>query len=911
LIRYEKSNVIRVSNMRTETIVSQLRALACRIRGFFSSRRLDADFQDELSSHLSMLEDENLRRGLAPDEARRRARLRLGAETPLRETHHDLGGLPWLESLLQDIRFGLRMLRKSPGFTAVAILTLALGIGANTAIFSVVNAVLLRPLPVPDAARVVFLHDRFPAIGIGSIGVSARQFRDYSAFKNVFQSTALMRGENLNITVGNQTQRLRGFRVTASYFPLLGIRPIVGRTFTPSEDTGTNNHVVILSAGLWKRLFASDPHIIEKTVQLENVEYRVIGVMPQSIAVVDSNAQLWVPMGLTPNDFAEAQRWTVIFHMLARIRPGISLEQARAAMALEAARVKVAAANDPKNAGMTKGFDIVVQTIPDALAGSVRRPLYLLLGAVFLVLLVACTNVANLLLGRGNMRSRELAVRAAIGAGRRRLIVQLLTESMMLALFGGAVGVLLAYGGVHLLIRFVPESLLSVSAIPISPSVMGFTLAVAALSGILFGLVPAIQVSRVDLAEELKQAAGAAHSSAHRHGFRRALIVSEAALTCMLLIGAGLLLRTVSKLLNVNPGFDPANVMTLRISPSDSKYPPANPTHLVSSGSALLDRVSAMPGVLHAALALDPPLFNDGNTFLFTIRGYHPGLNEPKPHAAWICATPDYFAAMRIPLLRGRLYTQSEMAVVDSKRKLTSVVIDEALAQRLWSGQDPIGKQLGLGDKNGRWWTVVGVVGTVRESSLVAKSSGMIYFPWYYPGATLVVRTASNPTPLIPSLKRQIYSVDPSQAVYDVQTMSQRVAASIAQQRFAAALLALFAGLAVVLAAVGLYGVTAYAVSTRTREIGIRIALGAEPRRILCDVLREGGATALVGIVIGLALSLGFTRVISAMLFGVAPTDPTTFVAVSLILFLTALLACYLPARRASRTDPMTALRHE
>jgi predicted permease len=394
------------------------------------------------------------------------------------------------------------------------------------------------------------------------------------------------------------------------------------------------------------------------------------------------------------------------------------------------------------------------------------------LGAVFLVLLIACANVANLLLGRGNMRSREMAVRAAIGAGRRRIVVQLLTESLILAVFGGAVGVLLAYGGVQLLIRFVPGSLLSVSKIPISPSVMGFTLAVVALSGILFGLAPAIQVSRVDLAQELKRASGAAHSSAHRHRFRRALIISEAALTCTLLIGAGLLLRTVSNLLNLNPGFDPTNVLTLRISPSDTKPDPAR---LAAFSSTLLGRVSSVPGVRHAALALDPPLFHDGNSLLFTIRGYYPSPNEPQPRAAWICATPDYFAAMRIPLLRGRLFTQSEMDVVDSKQKLTSVVIDEALAQRLWSGQDPIGKQLGLGDKSGRWWTVVGVVGTVRESSLVAKSSGMIYFPWYHS--------------------------------------------------------ALFAALAVILAAVGPYGVTAYAVTARTHDIGTGCPTTANPVR--------------------------------------------------------------------------------
>ncbi|MGH9739325.1 MAG: ADOP family duplicated permease [Candidatus Acidiferrales bacterium] len=876
------------------------------LRSHFRRQQIDAELDDEIRSTVEMLADQKIKEGMPPDQARRVARIELGGVEQVKEEVRAVRVGAWFDTLLQDLRFGLRMLRKNPEFTAVAILTLALGIGANTAIFSVVDAVLLRPLPIPEPNQVVSIYDSLPSINFPRAPVSVLQFRDYSARSDVFASTALLRRQRLNVTAGGQTQRLNANRVTASLFPLLGIRPILGRTFVSADDLNANAHVTVLSAALWRGMFGGDPRAIGKNIRLDGIEYRVIGVEPASISAIDPITQLWVPMGLTPKDFTEDQRWSLVYQMRARLRPGVSTEQARAAMSVEAARVTASVANDRMHAGIVKGFGILVSPLKSDLVGNVEQSLNLLFGAVFLVLLIACANIASLLLGRGSARSREVAVRAAIGAGRSRVLRQLLTESLMLSICGGGCGVALGYWGVRLLVRFAPASVPQKDAIGISPLVLGFTFAVAALAGIIFGLAPAMQASHVDVPESLKQGGGG-HSAGQRQGFQRALVISEAALTCMLLVGAGLLSRTLAKLMQVNPGFDPTNVVTLRISPPQQIV---NIARYRAFADDLLDRVSSLAGVRHAALAFDPPLFHDETSALLSIRGYQTGPNDPQPHAEWVDATPGYFAAMGIPLLRGRIYTQAEMGAPGSSAQKV-VVIDQAFAQRFWRGKNPVGQQIGYEDNHGRWFTIVGVVGTVRESSLAALSEGMVYYPRYYPGATLVVRTTSDPRPLIGVLRRQVHSAGPGQAVYNVETMSQRVAESVSQQRFAAILLGLFAGLAVILAAVGIYGVTAYAVTTRTHEIGIRMALGAQPKRILRDVLGNVGKMALGGIALGLVASIALTRFMASMLFGVSATDPLTFAAVVAVLLTMALLACYIPARRAMRVDPMVALRHE
>ena len=873
----------------------------------FSRRRLYGDLSAEIEEHLNEKIDELVAGGMSRAEATRTARREFGNVTLLEERSREIWQWPQIETFFADIRFALRMLRKSPGFTAVAVLTLALGIGANTAIFSVVNAILLRPLPIHDPGRVVVLHDQVPKANLPRAGVSPLQFRDYSRHTNVFESTALLIEKNLDLTGAGQPQRLLAMRATASLFPLLGIRPILGRTFTAAEDTYGNGHVVLLSEGLWKGIFGGARNAIGKRVQLDDESYEVIGVLPEKLQILYPHIQLWIPIALPPRAFTEDERWTITCTMLARLRSAVTLGQARAVMATDAAEIRENANEKHKqHAGILEGFGIEVRPLMAEEIGNVRQPLYLLLSAVLLVLLIACANVANLLLARGSVRSREMAIRAAIGAGRRRIIAQLLTESVLLSLTGGALGLLLAWWGITALIRFAPASLPHAGTIRLDPVVLGFTCAVSMLAGIFFGLAPAMRASKIDLSGALKESGRSDSSSGGRQGLRRALILSEIALTFILLVSSGLLLRSFAKLLNVNPGFDPTNVLTMRISPSGQ---PGRSAHVAAFSSALLERVSALPGVRHAALAVEPPLMNGGDS-IFAIRDYHPGPNDPQPHADTVYATPDYFATMRIPLLRGRTYTQAEMLMQDSVQKSSVVVIDEALAKRFWPGKDAVGKQLGW-DNNGPWATIIGVVGTVRNSNLATESKGTIYFPSYYSGMTLVVRTVSDPRPLAGAIREQVQSLDPSQAVYEVKTMSERVAESVEQQRFAATLLALFAALALVLAAVGLYSVMAYIITQRTHEIGIRMAIGAQPEDVLQFILGGGAKLILVGLCVGIAGAFALAQLMRSLLFGISAIDPLTFIAAAILLTLVALLACYIPARRAMRVDPLVALRYE
>ncbi|HLW80470.1 MAG TPA: ADOP family duplicated permease [Candidatus Acidoferrales bacterium] len=555
---------------------------------------------------------------------------------------------------------------------------------------------------------------------------------------------------------------------------------------------------------------------------------------------------------------------------------------------------------------MMDGFGIEVRPLMQDEVGDVSQPLYLLLGAVLLVLLIACANVANLLLARGSLRAREMAIRAAIGAGRRRIIALLLTESVLLSLPGGALGLLFAWWGILALIHFAPASLPHANTISLDSAVLGFAFVVSMLAGIFFGFAPAMQAGKIDLNDSLKENARSGASSSAHPGLRRALILSEVALTFVLLVGAGLLLRSFARLLDVNPGFNPVHLLTLEISPSQQVS--AAQTGWQSKSAAfsrnLLARVSAMPGVLHAALSDGPPLMHPDNS-IFLIRDYHFSANGPQPHADDVSTSPGYFATMGIPLLYGRVYTDE-----DIQTKNHVVVVDQALANRFWPGQSALGKQIGW-DSKGPWNTIIGVVGAVRSHTLARETKGTLYFPAYYPGMSLVVRSASNPGAIAGAIREQLEKLDPTQAVYSVKTMGERVSESVAQQRFASSLLALFAALALALAAVGLYGVMAYIVAQRTHEIGIRMALGAQRGDVLRLVIGQGARLTLAGIATGVVAAIGLTRLMASLLYGVTPTDPMTFIGVAIVLAGVALLACYVPARRAMRVDPMVALRYE
>lgn len=875
-----------------------LAEIARRVAMLFRGRKFDREMDEEMRLHLELREKEHAENGFSAAEAHMAARKHFGNALALREASHDSWGWAWLEHLAQDLRFAFRMFGKNPGFTATVVFTLALGIGANTAIFSMIDSILLRPLPIDKPSQVVVIHQNFPKLNLFHTTVSPPDFRDFSRSADVFQSTALMVDKSLNLTGEGQPQRLFAMRATRSLFPLLGIRPILGRTFTADEDSYGSGHVVLLSAGLWKTVFGSSREAIGKSVQLNDESYRIIGVLPEKLDILYPQVQLWIPMAFSPQAFSDDAEGDLCCAMLARLRSGVSLQQANAAMAVDAARELGRV--PPQIRSMMQGFGIEARPLREEEEGDVSRPLYLLLGAVLLVLLIACANVANLLLARGSLRTREIAVRAAIGAGRRRIISQLLTESLVLSLIGGALGVLFAWWGIKALIHFAPASVPHANAIQLDGFVLGFACVVSVLAGIFFGLAPAMHASKIDLNDSLKESTRAGSSASARHGLRRALIFCEVALTFVLLAGSGLLLKSFAKLLDVNAGFDPSNVLTMRLSPSQQ----SNPAQAAAFSRTLLSRISAIRGVTHAALAGEPPLMDPGNS-IFLIRDYHAPANGPQPHADNVMTSPDYFATLRIPLLHGRVYTDEDL-----QTKNDVVVVDQALAERFWPGQSALGKQIGW-DSKGPWSTIIGVVGTVRSHTLARESEGTLYFPGYFEGMSLVVRTSGNPAALARAIRAQVQALDPTQAGYDVETMEQRVAESAAQQRFSATLLALFAALALVLATVGLYSVLAYMVAQRTHEMGVRMALGARPRDVLRLVIVQGLRVAGIGVAGGFALALGLTRLMASLLYGVSASDPAIFGGVTILLLVVAVAACYVPARRAAKVDPMTALRYE
>jgi putative ABC transport system permease protein len=796
------------------------------------------------------------------------------------------------------------MLSKSAGFTIVAVLTLALGIGANTAIFSMVKAVLLRPLPIPDPERVVVLHDQLPTLNLPRTSVSATQFREFSQREDLFESSAALLRTDLNLTGRDQPLRVEALQVTASFFRVLQINAVLGRTFTAADDAYGSSHVAMLSHDLWKRLFGGDRNAIGKrlhpaggTYQLVEGSFEIIGVMPESLELLYPHVELWIPVAFPPESFSAENRWQLAYDMISRLRPGVTLRQARAGMATEAARF-----NDSTFAR----FGMEVRPLVDEQVGDVRTPLSILWGAVGLVLLIASTNIAGLLLARNGARAQEIAIRAAIGAGRARIVSQLLTESLLLSLAGGALGLLLARAGISVLIRMAPGDLPHVQTVRLDLGVLGFALVVTLLAGMLFGLMPALQSARMELTETLKEGGRGTGAGRGKQRLRRTLVVSEIAIALVLLVCSGLLLRSFAKLLDVHPGFDPRNLLTMNVSLSPLKYRDSG--RMKAFSDTVVDRVSSLPGVTHAAFASGVPFASYGYNVIFEIRDRHAGPHDPIPHASDMYVTPGYFETMRIPLIRGRLFEQKEMRSGNVLGPGAVVVIDEALAKRVWPGSDPLGAEIGW--EEAKWATIIGIVGDVHDSDLAAESKGMFYVPGYG-GTTLVVRATSDPRPLVGAVREQIRAVDPEQPVYDVSTMSELMAVSLARRRFAVTLLTLFAALALVLAFLGLHGVTAYLVTLRTHEIGIRLAFGAQHTDVLRLILSQGLLMSLAGVAIGLVAALLAAPLLASQLFGVHPADSQTLVAVSLLLMAVAMVASYLPARRATRVDPIVCLRHE
>ena len=811
-----------------------------------------------------------------------------------------------METLLQDVRYGLRMLRKSPGFTAVALLVLTIGIGANVAIFSVVNTVLLRPLPYRDPGRLVMIWESLPGIGFQQVGTATGEYLDYRDRNRVFSGVAGYKNDTANLTGSGQPQRVPITRASANLFSVLGVQPMLGRTYTRDEDRPGAPKVAVLSYGLWKRRYGADRNILGRAVDLDGQPYTVIGVMPASFQFPFSSlpysdrAELWAPVAFTQDEISDRVREFGTF-AVARLKPGVSLPQAQEDVA------RIAAEFEKQYPQFYNGSVYVKATASPLAAdivGKVRPMLLLLLGAVGFVLLIACANLANLLLARASARSREMAVRSALGASPVRLVRQFLTESVLLAIAGGALGLFAAFWAVRLLVAFGPERVPRLQDVGVDPPVLGFAVALSLLTGLLFGIAPAWRASRGEPQSALKEAGARAGTSRERLRLRDALVVLETACSLLLLVGAGLLLNSFVRVLRVPPGFNPNGVLIARTQFDESRYPKAEQCGLAER--QIMARLRRLPGVESAGFVTNLPLA-DPRGIGFRIEGHPPNEFHNADNAL---VNEDYFRAMDIPILRGRSFRER-----DTPSTTLVAVINQTLARTYFPNQDPIGKRLVWGYRTP--FTIVGVAGDVKFSALDAEVAPMIYMSNFQVTsgisrhAVFVVRTAGDPAGLASAARREIWSVDKDLPVFGVTTMNDVLSSSTAQRCFSMILLGAFAVLALLMAAVGLYGVLSYSVSQRMHEMGLRMALGANARDLMRLVVRQGIRVALAGVAAGLLASVAATRLLAGMLFGVSPLDPLTFAAVVAVLVAAAALASFIPARRATRVDPMVALRYE
>jgi putative ABC transport system permease protein len=811
-----------------------------------------------------------------------------------------------MNSLLQDIRYAIRLCLRTPGFTAVAVIALALGIGANSAIFTIVNAVLIERLPYRDPGRLVVIWETNPRRQGRSNVIAPANFLRWRDRTDAFERMAAFYDFTNNLTGSGEPEELVVQAVTADFFPTLGVAPLLGRTFAPDEGPRGRDGFAVLSYELWQRRFGGDANVVGRPIQLSGEPATVIGVMPpdtriffKSGSLAGKPADLWLPFA-----FTEAQRQPRGRYMaaIARLKPGTSMEQAQTQVSTIAATL---AKEWPE---FDTGWGVRLLPLRDELAGDLRGALLVLTGAVAFVLLIACANVANLLLARGAVRSREIAIRTALGAPRRRLIRQLLTESLVLGLAGGAIGLLVAQWGVDFLRAVSPVDLTVLGHVRLSYPVLAFTAGISILTAVICGFAPAFEGSRADVQASLKDGARQVGAGARNRRLREVFVVSEIALAVVLLVGAGLMLRTFSTLRGVDPGFDVRNVLTVRVALPGAKYP--EPEQRVRFFRDAVSRISAIPGVQSAGEVSVLPLAGLGSATGFTIVGQPPPPPGQSPVTDVRLCDNGYFKTMNVPLLRGRLFTDREM-----QERSNVVIVNATLARQYFGGEDPLGKRINIAMSDPIVpTTIVGVVGDARYADLVTVPRAMVYWPHpqlVFGAMSLAVRTAGDPLSLAPAVEHAIQSIDKDQPVSDVRTMEQWLAKSLAQARFSSMLLALFAGVALVLAAIGIYGVMSYAVSQRTSEIGIRLALGADQRAILKLIVGNGLRLAVLGLAIGVVLALSLSRTLSAQLYQTSGADPITFSSVVVVLGAVALLASYLPARRAAHIAPVEALRYQ
>jgi putative ABC transport system permease protein len=801
-----------------------------------------------------------------------------------------------METLIQDIRYGLRGLWKRPGFTAVALITLALGIGANTAIFSLINAVLIRPLPFPQPDRLVWSWGNIRNGG-NRASVSPLDYLDFRQQNRSFEEFAAMISVPLsaNLTGGGEPQRLTAAGVTGNFFQALGVQPALGRTLMLENESTGRDQVAVLSYGLWQKRFAGDPGIINQRIALDGKSFEVLGVMPRDFDF-PATTEVWVPLNFEAQPGLK-QRKAHFLRPVGRLKAGVSLAQAQADTDAIARHLE---ATYPDT---NTGWNLRLVSLREQIVGNIRSTLYILLGAVGFVLLIACANVANLLLAHAASRRKEIALRTALGAGRLRIARQMITESVILALLGGALGTLLAIWGVQALIALSGENIPATAHVKIDLTVLGFTLVTSVLTGLLFGLAPALRTMRLSLSETLKEGGRSGSESAQRNRTRSLLVVFECAVAVMLLVGAGLLIRSLVRLQNTNPGFDSSNVLTIRIDLPDQKY--ATPESRSNFWEQFESRVSALPGVESVGLVSELPLSGQPNDMPYTVEGRPADAANQGFDDDFRRVNRDYFRTLRIPFLRGRNFTPQEV-----REGAKVLVISESLVTQTFPNEEPLGKRLVMGFRN-EAFEIVGIVGDVRHRSLEQSPLPTMYMPALESGENVVIRAQTDTPAIAAAVRREVAAIDPNQPIARVRTMNEWLGLAVAAQRYRAGLLGLFAGLALLLSAVGIYGVMSYSVGQRTHEIGVRMALGARQLDVLKLVVRQGMGLVFVGVGIGLIGALALTRIISSLLFGVGTRDPVTFTGVSILLAVVAFIACYVPAWRATKVDPLVALRYE
>ena len=818
-----------------------------------------------------------------------------------------------MRTLLQDVRYAVRMLAKAPGFTVVAVLTLALGIGANTAIFSVVNGLLLHPYGIAHPERLLAIRARYEKLNLKNIVISAPDYTFVRDNTKMFAAAAIENQSDFNYSTGSWPLRLRGARVFWQWFDVFEARPLMGRVFTPEEDQPNANREVLLAYNTWKTIFGGDSDIVGRSVELNQQPYKIIGVMGPEFEW-PSQADLWAPLGLAPKDLAIDNLLNESYLGVARLQPSAKFSSASAFLALTSQRI----GDDPRTRGYPKASDWSIFAVPftEFIYGDVRTPLLILLGAVSLVLLIACSNVAGLLLARASGRAKEFAVRTALGGSPWRLARQMLTESLALAFVGMALGLVLASQGVRALLWLAPENLSTGLDIHLDLYVLLFTALIAGASAIIFGAAPALQIAFIDPHQNLKQGRGTGEGSSGRHRFRSALVVAELSLALVLLAGAGVFLKSLAKLKEVDIGFRAQGMMSASLALPQRQYDtPEKQIAFLSSG---LERLSNSAGVVSAAAGVPLPFSGFGGSASFDIEGRVAPPGDPGPHGDIRGVSPHYFETMGIRLIHGRFFTDQ-----DRRGGQPVAIIDENLAHEYWPNQEALGQRIRNGN-NQPWKTIVGIVAHVRHYQVVGdetssigtegSAKGVYYFPLYQensPAVFLIARTNGDPTALAGTIRSAVHDVDPSQPVADLRTMDQRITLSMGPRRSAVTLLSVFAAMALILAAVGLFGLIRYNVMQRTQEIGVRMAIGASRKDILRMVLGESLRLALLGVIGGLIAAFALTRVLSSLLYGVSATDPLTFAGTALALTLVALLASWVPAWRATRVDPLVALRYE